>query len=515
MTSRRVAVLAAIFVAVAGGVAALQAFGSAAAAGGEYAGLSAQRLPFKLTVEGDGKTLSVDLTWSPVCRGVQRTVRANAVAIADDGTFAWEGTDVEAIDGSDGDEDRWSYRLQGRSDDDGALSGIWHAEIGTYNHEDLRGQACSSGDVAFSVRQGGSTEQPAPKTDASGRLEISTERTPVAIAVGAGHTWLFSEGAPAPTGSSASNPPTVGQIDARTGLGSAPVAVRPAESNPNLFTAGEGAAWLLGGLQPFGLQRIDARTRRLTQTRATSRDAPHTTYGVATGSGAVWLLQDSAPGSGARLLRVDRRTGGVARLIRLPLATRRGCEPEPSFVGHVTTGNRAVWVTAANPLDCHNGSRELILHHTLTQVDARSDRVVRTFDLGYDHLPDRGLNAPVATGRGGVFGVTCLKLVRGTPDVENLCGRARLQRLDVRAGPRTLAALPTGIVVGLAVSRKAVWVSEQLGNGPGGALIRIDRATKRRSTVLRTTGKPSNVALGDGVVWIADPVERRLWRIPG
>jgi len=514
MTLRRAGMLAAIVVAAGGGVTALQAFGDTPATAGEYVGLSAQRLPFRLTVDGDGQTLSLDVTWAPVCREVQRTVRSHAVPIADDGTFAWEGQDVEVVDGGDGDEYRSTYRLQGRVDADGTLSGIWHAEIGTYNDDQLRGQACSSGDVAFSVRQGGSTEQPAPHEDPSGRLEISTQRTPELVAVGAGRTWLLSQGAPAPTGSRAPDPPTVQQIDPRTGGLGADVKVSVSEYNPNLFVAGEGAAWLLSALQPFRLLRVDAKTQQLGQTRAPARDAHPTTSAVAAGSHGVWLAQSPAPAAGGRLVRIDPRTGRAGRSIRLALATRRGCRPDPSFVWDVATGKGAVWVTASTSLKCRVRSRGLIQHHTLTQVDPRTDRVTHTFNLGHDQLPLRGLGAPIAVGPGGVFGVTCLKLVRGTPDVENLCGRARLQRLDVRAGPRTVAALPTGIVVGLAVSRKAYWVSEQLGSGPGGALIRIDRVTKRRTTVLRTTGKPSNVALGDGAVWIADPAQRRVLRIP-
>ena len=89
-----------------------------------------------------------------------------------------------------------------------------------------------------------------------------------------------------------------------------------------------------------------------------------------------------------------------------------------------------------------------------------------------------------------------------------------MQRLDARGGLRTLATLPTGTITGARRHPDAVWISEQLGGGPAGVLLRIDRRTKRRTTVLRMTGKPSNLALGSGAVWVVDTGERRLVRVP-
>ena len=57
---------------------------------GEYVGLSAQRLPLRLTVAADRKTLAFDVSWcSEPCGHIQRTI-SKSVTIADDGSFSWE-----------------------------------------------------------------------------------------------------------------------------------------------------------------------------------------------------------------------------------------------------------------------------------------------------------------------------------------------------------------------------------------------------------------------------------------
>src|SRR5687767_12723370 len=81
-------------------------------AGGEYAGLSKQGLPFKLTVADDRATLTFDVRWA--CRDARRPAnmfRRRGVALADDGAFSWQGRNVYVDDDY---EIRQRLRLVGR-----------------------------------------------------------------------------------------------------------------------------------------------------------------------------------------------------------------------------------------------------------------------------------------------------------------------------------------------------------------------------------------------------------------
>jgi hypothetical protein len=510
---RRAAVAAAIVVVA--GVVALQVFGDTAASNGAYAGLSAQRLPLRLTLAGDPQRLSLDVTWSTPCKEVTRTARRNVVAVGSDGTFAWQADHVDVVDGGDGDEVRETYRLRGRRNDDGSLSGVWHADTGYYNGESRAVEhPCTSGDVAFTVRRGGGTEKPAPKTDAAGRLVVSLEAPTYAVAVGDGHTWLLDAGTPARSSSASPAKLRLTPVDPRTGAVGASTALKQAaEPSPQYFTAGEGAAWVLDDPVRRRLSRIDARTGRVALTPTAPSPlagaGSPAVLGIAAGSGGVWLLDEN----GGRVVRLDARSGRTTHSIALPVRRRRGCTPDLGAVEQITTGDGDVWATASTSQDCPADGRRLSQYYrTLSQIDARTNRVIHTFALGHRYVPYQGLQAPIAASRAGVFGLTCGIFPSG--DRESLCGQAKLQRFDVRGGPRTLATLPRGKIVGVAVTRDAVWVSERLGSGPGGAVYRVDRQTKRRTTALRTTGEPSNLATGSGGVWVVDGGERELVRIP-
>jgi sugar lactone lactonase YvrE len=510
---RPAAVAAAIAVVL--GVVAFQVFGDTAASSGEYVGRTAQRLPLRLTLAGDPQKLSLDVTWSTPCRDVARTVRRDVVAVGSDGAFSWHADHVDIVDGGDGDELRQSYRLRGRRNDDGTLSGTWHADTGYYNGESRAVEhPCTSGDVAFTVRQGGGSEKPPPKTDAAGRLVVSLESTTYAVAVGDGHTWLLDAGTPARSSSASPAKLRLTPVDPRTGAVGASTPLKPAaEPSSQYFTAGEGAAWVLADPVRRRLHRIDARTGRVALTPTAPSPLAYAgspaVLGIVAGSGGVWLLDDT----GGRVVRLDGRTGRATRTITLPVPRRPGCTPDLGAVEQITTGAGDVWATASTPQDCPADGRRLSNYYrTLSQIDARTNRVIHTFALGHRYRPYQGLEAPIAASRAGVFGLSCGIFPSG--DRESLCGQAKLQRFDVRGGPRTLATLPRGKIVGVAVTRDAVWVSERLGTGPGGAVYRVDRRTKRRTTVLRTTGEPSNLTAGDGGVWVVDGGERRLVRIP-
>jgi hypothetical protein len=509
---RRAAVAAAIVVAI--GAVGLQAFGDTPADNGEYVGLSVQRLPFALTLDGDPQTLSLDASWWASCTGVMRTIRPNAVTVGSDGAFSWHGDDTDVIEGGDGDEIRQSYRLQGRRNDDGTLSGVWHADSGYYNGEARAFDTqCNSGDVAFTVGQGASTEQPPPNADASGRLVVSLEPTPSAVAYGAGSTWLLDEGTPARTTSASPAHPTLRRIDPRTGAVGAGVALQAvSEPGSRYLTAGEGAAWVLANPLRRRVTRIDARTGdvALTPTARSPAASPDALgiNAIAAGSGGLWLtdLND------VRLLRLDGRSGRLTRSIRLAGPHRRGCEMDPAVPEQLATGGGDVWVTASIAMTCRTSKRSLAYERVLLRVDARTNRVTHRFSLDHGVSAVPSFDTPIAAGGGGLFGVACGKRVLSGR--EALCGQGRLQRLDLRGGPSTIAALPTGTITGLAATNDAVWVSEQLDGGPGGVLLRIDRTSKRRATILRTTGKPSNLAVGTGALWVADSGARQLLRVP-
>ena len=302
-----------VVVAAAGGCAALA---SGQTTGVTYGGLSAQRLPFTLSV--DGQTLSLDLTWTTACGGLVRTVRPAATTIGADGAFAWTGTFVNEYD--DADEDRQRLALTGHRDADGALSGVWHAERDFYNGEARAiDSTCSSGDVAFRVTAGGSTSPPGPQRDASGQLVTPLEGSPSLAATGAGKTWVLAQAA---TVSSTEAAATLTAVDQRTGVAEAPMRVAGFG-----LAAGAGAVWLLSassapstrsdGGRRLRLVRVDAATRAITRgPLLPSALSPGFEYDITVGAGGIWLHNDD------RVVRLDPRDGRLVRAIRVP-ADRR------------------------------------------------------------------------------------------------------------------------------------------------------------------------------------------------
>jgi hypothetical protein len=141
----------------------------------------------------------------------------------------------------------------------------------------------------------------------------------------------------------------------------------------------------------------------------------------------------------------------------------------------------------------------------LLRIDPRRNRVTRTIRLrhGYDHLTATP-TALWATTCAGPSGPTCL---RTAPLL--------LHRIGTRDGRAlSVTPLPPGRVIGLAATGDAVWISHIATGARGGTLMRVDRATGRRSTVLRFEGTPSNVSIGEGGVWVIDTFARTLIRVP-
>ena len=311
-------------VAAVGGCAALA---SGQSTGVTYGGLSAQRLPFTLTV--DGQALSLDLTWTTTCGGLVRTVRPGATTIGPDGAFAWTGTFVN--ESLDGDEDRQRLALTGHRDADGALSGVWHAERDSYNGEAREiDETCSSGDVAFRVTAGGSTSPPGPQRDASGQLVTPLAGLAVArcrgrrqdVGPGPGRQGQQHRGGrDADRGRSADRrrggSDARGWLRARGGRGRG-LALVGASSTPAMrgrlrARVCGSSAWTLRHVRSRTGRRCRRRSRRGTST--TSRSVP----------GGVWLHNED------RVVRLDPRDGRLVRAIRVPadrrFASARRCSP--------------------------------------------------------------------------------------------------------------------------------------------------------------------------------------------
>ncbi len=467
---------------------------------GEYAGLSAQRLPVRLTVAADRRTLAMDVSWCfEFCAYVERTV-SRSVAIADDGSFSWQHRHGYVNSGY---EESNHLRLEGHREGDGALAGTWRVDRTGVDEDEGGSFHTSTGDVSFRVGRGGSVRQPPPQRDASGNLVIPVDGSPRQVAVGQGRAWVFSE-----TGTNRQRSVFLSDIDLRTGAIGRHTEIKDrAGVSPSVFTASgmvarEGAIWLTGGTRPDVL-RVDARTRRVVQIPEKPGVIPW--HGVAVGAGALWQIDTRAPGFNHLLLRSDPRTGRTVRRIRLSPRTpgpkcRRDLNAPGVPVGVVVVGEpppliaagvRSVWVLSPTDSVCGR----------LSRIDARTNRVTRA--IAPRHVYDALAVAP-----GGLWGVT-----RRGSRYER--GRHALHRIGLRDGrPAAVTPLPEGDVRGLAVSRDAVWVSQTNHDRRGGVLLRIDRATGRRSTALTFQGEPSGVAIGGGAVWALDIPARTLIRIP-
>lgn len=455
-------------------------------------GITEQRLPIRLTTAGT-RRMSLDVTWVARCiSGVQRTTRRQVVRVSDGGHVRWTGGHVDY--GGDDDEERQRLRLTGRVQGDGSLKGTWSVQMTQVNGEAAAHggpgdgvRRCATVEVPFTARPGGSVQPPLPRIDKAGHRVIALARRPQRLAAAGGLVWTRDGDDAGVTALDAQTGRVVGQVPKVTGYKMAAGAGAVWIADDSVGTSGEVAGRL-------ALTRVDARTRRAETVLGErgTRGSPFllgVANVIAVGHGAVWLIE------GDRLLRADPRSGRVVARIRLPRDRRdrgRSKFAAVNLAQVVATAGDDVWVT----MTILPAGRSPALY-SLVRVDARTDRVTRTVPLrrAYDHL--------IADGD-GVWATTY--------------ARPQLHRIDLGDGTPadvTPLASPTADSVrGLGVTPDAVWVAQATGDGTHGVLLRIDRRTGRRTAELQLEGEPTNVAVENGNVWVADTYERTLIEVP-
>ena len=468
---------------------------------GQYVGVSAQRLPFRVTVAEDRRTLTLDVRWRCEPHGhpaddFVRVFKRRSVKIASNGGFAGSVSSVERVSG---DVTRERVRFAGHLNGDGTFSGTWsNAFVHVTDDSETR---CATGDVAFELRR----RRSAPGTDEGGNRVVALDG-PHDVVVGANRTWVLGRGR---TGASLTAlDPASGRPVARTPVGDSSSGLPPPGiAFPPVLAAGEGAAWVVTDVlgPAFGLQRVEPRhggQRHVVVDSQAGQNDRSTPFfqGLAVGLGAVWLLDDD------HVLRIDPVSGRTLRSIRLtparPAATARSCgraagmRPSPQ-ANRLVLGAGSVWVASnCGPRPSRFGF--------LSRIDPRTDRVVRTVALRHAY-------SVLAAGRAGVWAATATAGLLG-PGQQ----RPALHRIGLRDGrPVAVRGLPEGDVSALGVSGGAVWLTqsgERRAGAPVGALRRLNAPSGRLSTVLRLE-QPSSLAIGEGSVWIVDSFAGTLTRV--
>jgi hypothetical protein len=464
-------------------------------------GVSAQRLPFRVTVAEDRRTLTLDVRWRCEPHGhpaddFVRVFKRRSVKIASNGGFAGSVSSVERVSG---DVTRERVRFAGHLNGDGTFSGTWsNAFVHVTDDSETR---CATGDVAFELRR----RRSAPGTDEGGNRVVALDG-PHDVVVGANRTWVLGRGR---TGASLTAlDPASGRPVARTPVGDSSSGLPPPGiAFPPVLAAGEGAAWVVTDVlgPAFGLQRVEPRhggQRHVVVDSQAGQNDRSTPFfqGLAVGLGAVWLLDDD------HVLRIDPVSGRTLRSIRLtparPAATARSCgraagmRPSPQ-ANRLVLGAGSVWVASnCGPRPSRFGF--------LSRIDPRTDRVVRTVALRHAY-------SVLAAGRAGVWAATATAGLLG-PGQQ----RPALHRIGLRDGrPVAVRGLPEGDVSALGVSGGAVWLTqsgERRAGAPVGALRRLNAPSGRLSTVLRLE-QPSSLAIGEGSVWIVDSFAGTLTRV--
>jgi streptogramin lyase len=226
-----------------------------------------------------------------------------------------------------------------------------------------------------------------------------------------------------------------------------------------------------------GVLRIDPQSGQADSPTAPQSGGP---LRLATGAGAVWVIERSTFRGRGRLVAIDphsmRPLGGPTALGRVPVA--------------LAAGSGSVWV--ANYLD-----------GTLRRIDARTRRLQGP-DIPVGREPQ-----DVAAGAGAVWVSVVGRTRPGPGGTEDPIGPGRLVRVDPRTGA-VLARIRVPANPGaVAADGNSVWVLA--GRNPGVSvrastlLVRVDARTDRVVATRRLPGLVLALAAARGSVWLLSP----------
>lgn len=220
---------------------------------------------------------------------------------------------------------------------------------------------------------------------------------------------------------------------------------------PHQAVASDDEVWLAGSTD---VHRIDPATDEVTD----SIDMHGLTEGVALTQGAVWvsLLGGSSIPSGS-LVQIDPATKAVVDTIDLG----DGFEP-----AGVAADDETLWV---------NGYLLTAAQMIHVDVPTRRARLIG-------------------------FGVTALGGVAATSDAVWATTESGVARIDPATDDVTATVEIEGLLTGVAVTRRAVWVTNQTDR----TIVRIDPATNRIVTTIDLGVRANAVAAAGGAVWVTN-----------
>lgn len=215
------------------------------------------------------------------------------------------------------------------------------------------------------------------------------------------------------------------------------------------IAADEGAVWVANPVENT-IVRIDPTTRRPAETIG----LPMAPYGLGVSDDTAWVIGVTA-NQRAHLLRVRAGTGLVEDLLTLGrslqvVSQQGGAVLSPTSF-HVTADENAIWVVDERM-------------SVVRRIDPKSGDVLATIELG-------------------------------KPQTTDVLGLFSSGALDVAAGA------------------DAVWIAYYVGASATNRVLRLDPSENRITARIPFPGKPTNIAAGEGAVWVFDADANAVWRI--
>jgi streptogramin lyase len=272
--------------------------------------------------------------------------------------------------------------------------------------------------------------------------KIPTGEDPRSVAVGEGSVWIANFGSDTVT---RVDPVTNRTIDIRVGR------------EPVDLAVGEGAVWVVTVLDR-SISRVDTASNRVVA-KVSLGGRPNS---VAVDGEGVWAGVSDLPPNvsrfGTAVVRIDPATNTSTALIPV----------QGQFRNFVAAEDGAVWVATDSGV--------------LSRIDEATEKVA-------DELALESVASGVAVGGGSVW-VTS----------ESFPGT--VARVDVSEG-RVIATIPVGgtniVRSGVAVGDNKVWVTDSVNEVVSAILIVSNDVSPTR---IRTTGPPSDLALGGDALWV-------------